>query len=53
MASSSAPISPLWTASIPLPGGLAGLCLTAAGWVWDDEFAPTGAPTNALDVLLR
>lgn len=42
-----------FSSAAPLPGGLAGLCLTAAGWVWDDEFAPTGAPTNALDVLLR
>jgi len=37
----------------PLPGFLAGWSLTAAGFVWDGEFAPTGAPTNALDVQFR
>lgn len=37
----------------PMPNFLSGWCLTAAGFVWDGEWAPTGAATNALDVVLR
>lgn len=37
----------------PMPAFLSGWCLTVAGFVWDGEWAPTGAATNALDVLMR
>jgi hypothetical protein len=42
-----------FSSAAPLPGFLSGLCLTAAGWVWDESLMSSGAPTNALDVLLR
>jgi hypothetical protein len=37
----------------PMPYFLSGWCLTTAGFVWDGPWAPTGAATNALDVLMR
>ncbi len=37
----------------PMPTFLAGWCLTAVGFVWDAEFAPTGAASNAVDVQFR
>lgn len=37
----------------PMPVFLTGWCLTAVGFVWDGPWAPTGAPTNALDVQFR
>jgi hypothetical protein len=36
-----------------MPTFLAGWCLTAVGFVWDAEFAPTGAASNAVDVQFR
>ncbi len=37
----------------PMPTFLMGWNLTLAGFVWDGEWAPTGAATNALDVMFR
>jgi hypothetical protein len=38
---------------IALPQGLNGYRVTFAAFVWDGPWAPTGAPSNAVDVHLR
>ena len=39
--------------TVALPQGLNGLRLTFAAFVWDGQWAPTGAGANPCDVLLR
>ncbi|MCB9877989.1 MAG: hypothetical protein H6835_10350 [Planctomycetes bacterium] len=42
-----------YSAISPLPQFLNGLQLTLVGFVWDGPWAPTGAASNAFDVMLR
>ncbi|MEZ6038222.1 MAG: hypothetical protein R3F29_12130 [Planctomycetota bacterium] len=42
-----------YSAAAPLPQLLHGLQLTLVAFVWDGPWAPTGAASNAFDVMLR
>ncbi len=42
-----------YSAAAPLPQFLNGAQITMAAFVWDYEWAPTGQPTNACEILLR
>jgi predicted acyl esterase len=42
-----------YSSAAPLPQLLNGLQVTMAAFVWDYEWAPTGQPTNACEILLR
>jgi len=42
-----------YSVAAPLPQFLNGAQITMAAFVWDYEWAPTGQPTNACEILLR